>query len=107
MLTFERRLLVSGGVVLAGALGLGVYLLWPYLVAVGVLAAAWRVLRRDVRRRRPRSSWSSLGRTVALMYAAWNSRWLRQVTNPVRVSVPAAADGGASTPLPDDDDIPF
>jgi hypothetical protein len=61
---------------------------WPYLVGAGVMVAGWRVATRHTRRRRPRSSWSSLGRTAALMYAAWNSRWLRGST--LRASVPAA-----------------
>lgn len=104
----ERRLVVVA-VVLAGALGLTIYLLWPYLLACGVLAAAWKVLGRGTRRRRPRSSWSSLGRTGALMYGAWNTRFLKQVTNPVRVSVPKSADGGSSNPIVDEleDVIPF
>lgn len=105
--------LLPVGVVVAGALGLTVYLLWPYLVGAGVLAVAWRVVGRDVRssrRRRPRSSWSSLGRTAALMFAAWNSRWLKPTVQ-TRVSVPASTPGTVTVyPMPVEHDagvIPF
>lgn len=88
--TVDVRLLC--GVAAVAALALVVWLVWPYLVGAGVIAAGWRVATRHTRRRRPRSSWSSLGRTAAMMYAAWNSRWLKGVS-PVRVSVPRAATG--------------
>lgn len=84
--TVQLRLLC--GVAALAVLAAAVWLLWPYLVGSVVLVAAWRVATRGMRRRRPRSSWSSLGRTAAAMYAAWNSRWLRQG---VRVSAPARA----------------
>lgn len=76
------------GVAGAAALALFVWAVWPYLVGLAVMVAGWRVATAHTRRRRPRSSWSSLGRTVAAMYAAWNSRWLK---GGVRVSVPARA----------------
>lgn len=56
-------------------------LLWRYAVGAAVVWAAWRHVTRGSRRRRPRSSWSSLGRTAALLYAAWNSRWLRPTSH--------------------------
>ena len=51
--------------------------LWRWLLAAVVVCAAWRHLTRGMRRRRPKSSWSSLLRSAAVVYAAWNSRWLR------------------------------
>jgi hypothetical protein len=91
------------------ALTLGVLLValaW-HLILLG-LAGMWayRVLARraGVWRPRPKSSWSSLGRTAAMLYAAWNSRWLKpnppRNGRPLRVSVPRSA--GV-----DDDGIPF
>jgi len=82
------RVVLLAGV--AGATLLAVGLLWHYLLAAGVLYAAVRHLTRHTRRRRPKSSWSSLGRTVALMFAAWNSRWLK----------PAAPASSSSSPDP-------
>lgn len=107
-----RRVAIVALVV--GALMLTVWLLWPYLVGGAALAVAWRVVGRDVRRgarRRPRSSWSSLGRTAALMFAAWNSRWLKP-TSPIRASIPARTPGAATTttvyPMPvEPDGIPY
>lgn len=85
-----------------------VVLAWHVLVAGGVLYAAYRHLTRHTRRRRPKSSWSSLGRTAALMFAAWNSRWLKTTVatpagKPLRVSVPAAA----GRDHVDEDGIPY
>lgn len=103
----DRRLIVAACLILV--LAFVFVLIWPYLVAAGVLTVAWRIIARDLRkgrRRRPKSSWSSLGRTAALMYAAWNSRWLKPAS--VKASIPARADGG--DPKPDaeaSDDIPF
>jgi hypothetical protein len=89
------------------ALVLLVWLAWPYLVGAGVTFAGWRVATSHTRRRRPRSSWSSLGRTAAMMYAAWNSRWLKGST--FKASVPAAA-GREHAPCGEcgrDEAIPF
>lgn len=107
----DRRLIVAAGLILV--LAFVFVLIWPYLVAAGVLAVAWRVIGRDLRsarRRRPKSSWAALGKSAALMYAAWNSRWLKPAL--VKASVPQLADGG--DPKPDlvvdaeaSDDIPF
>jgi hypothetical protein len=82
------------GLVLAGvvAIAAAVWLLWPYIVGGAVAVIGWRVVTRHTRRRRPRSSWSSLGRTAAMMYAAWNSRWLKGST--LRASIPARAGRG-------------
>lgn len=80
---------IVGMALLAGTLA---FLLWHYIVGAGVLLLAVRHLRRHGRRRRPRSSWSSLGRTAAMLYASWNSRGLvRRNGRPLRVSVPARA----------------
>lgn len=85
-------------VALAAVVGivLVVVLVWQYLVAGAVLVAAVRHLTRHTRRRRPKSSWASLGKTAAMMFAAWNSRWLKPSTverngRPLRVSIPAKA----------------
>jgi hypothetical protein len=85
----ERHLIV-GGLLLAAAL-VTIWLVWPYIVSAGVLYVCWRVIRRDLPgyRRRPKSSWSSLGRTAALMFAAWNSRWLKPTLH--KASVPGRA----------------
>lgn len=88
--TVDVRVLATVAAVLAVALV--VWLAWPYLVGVAVIAAGWRVATRHTRRKRPRSSWSSLGRTAALMYAAWNSRWLKGST--FKASVPARVGAG-------------
>lgn len=97
-------------VALAAVVGvvLVVVLVWQYLVAGAVLVAAARHLTRHTRRRRPKSSWSSLGKTAALMFAAWNSRWLKPSTverngRPLRVSVPAVV----GREHVDEDGIPF
>lgn len=84
-----------------------VVLAWHYLVAGGVLYAAYRHLTRHTRRRRPKSSWSSLATSSAALFAAWNSRWLKPSTvtrngRPLRVSVPASV--GRQH---DEDGIPF
>lgn len=81
------------------------WLFWAYLVGAGVLWLAWRMLRRDLGHRpRPKSSWSSLGRTVSIMYAAWNSRWLKPGRGPnFKMSMPAKVDG----PKVDEDGIPY
>lgn len=84
-----RRLILAAAVTLTVAFI--VWVLWPYIVGAAVTLAAWRVLRRDTRRRRPKSSWSSLGRTGATLFAAWNSRWLKGPL--LKASVPASADG--------------
>ena len=85
------ELVVVGAAVLV-LVAAAVAMFWHYLIGAGVVYAAWRMLRRDVRRRRPRSSWSSLGKTAAMMYAAWNSRGLvHRNGRPLRVSVPARA----------------
>lgn len=90
------------GVVLLLVTALALYALWRWLLEGTVLIIAVRHLTRDRRRRRPKSSWSSLGRTGALMFAAWNSRWLAKGANgkPLRVTVPAAADGEPADPVP-------
>lgn len=85
-----------------------VVLAWHYLVAGGVLYAAYRHLTRHSRRRRPKSSWSSLATSSAALFAAWNSRWLKPSTvtrngRPLRVSVPASV----GRQHVDEDGIPF
>ena len=73
--------------------------------AVGWFAlrmAAHRVRRHlgvPARRRRPKSSWSSLGRTAAIMYAAWNSRWLKPPAHE-RASVKESAETSEVPPRP-------
>lgn len=80
--------------VAAAAVAVGaVVLYWHILVGLAVGAFAYRHLTRATRRRRPKSSWSQMGRTVAMMYGAWNTRWLKNTT--FRASVPAAAGAGA------------
>lgn len=90
---------------LAAVVAVSVWLLWSYLVGAGVLFLAWRILRRDLGHRpRPKSSWSSLGRTVSIMFAAWNSRWLKPGRGPsFKLSLPASVDG----PKVDEDGIPY
>lgn len=82
-----RRAVVAAAAL--AAVALAVVLLWPYLVAGAVAVFGFRVAMRGQGRRRPKSSWSSLGRTAALMYAAWNSRWLKDVS--ANVTVPKRA----------------
>lgn len=88
----DARLVATLAAVAAAAVV--VVLVWKFLVAGGVLYAAYRHLTRHSRRRRPRSSWSSLATSSAALFAAWNSRWLKPPTvtrngRPLRVSVPA------------------
>lgn len=74
------------------AAALVVVLAWHYLLAGGVLYAAYRHLTRQTRRRRPKSSWASLSTSLAALYASWNSRGLvRRNGRVLRVSVPAKA----------------
>jgi hypothetical protein len=96
--SLERRI-VAGGLLLAGGL-VALWLLWGYIVGAAVLFAAFRVLTRGTRSRRPKSSWSSLGRTAALMFAAWNSRWLKPSL--VKASIPAKAGAEHAPRLFDD-----
>lgn len=85
------EVLIASVVTVLAAVAVAVWL-WQYLVGAGVMYAAFRHLTRHTRRRRPRSSWSSLGRTAAMLYAAYNSRGLVQRNGrPLRVSVPASA----------------
>lgn len=66
---------------------------WHYVLTAAGLWFAYRILRwkhGPKRRPRPRSSWSSLGRTAALMFAAWQARWLKP-TSPITASIPAQA----------------
>lgn len=83
----RRYLLAAAAVIVATVL---VLLFWRYLVGAGVIVVGYRTVTRHIRRRRPRSSWSSLGRTASIMFAAWNSRWLKP-TSPVVAKVHAAA----------------
>lgn len=96
--TVTRGRSLSAAAVLSGLAGLALtaYLYRYVLVNLFALATtgklAWHVIRAKVgikTRRRPKSSWSSLGRTVALMFGAWNTRWL----NPKlpKASIPASA----------------
>lgn len=85
--TVDVRLLC--GVAGVAVLALVVWFAWPYIVGAGVTVAGYRIATRGTRRRRPRSSWSSLGRTAAMMYAAYNSRWLKGPL--VKASIPAKA----------------
>jgi hypothetical protein len=98
---------IAAGVGAASMLAVLIYALWPYIAGAGVIVAAWRVMHRGTRRRRPRSSWSALGRTAALMYAAWNSRWLRvdrKATVPAKaVTTPDIVSGNELV----DDGVPY
>ena len=81
------RHLIAG--VAATGLTIVVVLEWRWIL-VGLLL--WTVGRHAFRRAfglkpRPRSSWSSLLRSGAIAYAAWNSRWLKPTT-PIRARVP-------------------
>ena len=78
---------------------LGLVILVAYLYRYTLLNLAamlmvgrvgWHVLHAKLGiRRRPKSSWSSLGRTAALMFGAWNTRWLKP--HQAKASVPAKA----------------
>jgi len=85
--TAGRAVQPAAVLMLAGLLVLAAVLLWKWLLLAGVARLAWRRLYPG--RRRPKSSWSSLGRTAAMLFAAWNSRWLKP--QQLRASVPARA----------------
>lgn len=85
------RALISAAALLtiAASLALLLYLYWADVLLVGLGYLCFRFLmHRAGFKRRPKSSWSSLGRTAALMYASWNSRWLRP-SSPIKASIPA------------------
>lgn len=89
-LTIRRSLMLA---IVAAALCLAV---WTLRVQIAEVALAGGMLRAFMHKqlgvkRRPKSSWSSLGRTAALMFAAWNSRWLKPSAFTAKVH--AAADG--------------
>lgn len=74
---------------LAGALA--VALLWHYVLTGIALWFFYRIMRwkhGPKARPRPKSSWSSLGRTSALMLVAWNTRWVKPMLS---ASIPASA----------------
>lgn len=94
-MTHGRQLSAAAVLSLLALASLLIYLYWR--VAVNALTlllvgrVAWMYLTHRLGiKRRPKSSWSSLGRTAAIMYAAWNSRWLKPS---VKASIPASADG--------------
>lgn len=65
---------------IAAALALTIYLLWHWLITAAILATCARLLAHLAGyrpRRRPKSSWAALLRSLAMCYAAWNSRWLK------------------------------
>lgn len=84
----RRRHLVLALAVTAAVVVL--VLFWRQILALMLLAVLARVawLRLAGGRRRPRSSWSSLLRSGAVAYAAWNSRWLKPTTH--KASIQAA-----------------
>lgn len=61
---------------------------WRDVLAFVIGISALKIIahKLGLRSRRPKSSWSSLGRTGAMMFAAWNSRWLKPAT--VKASIP-------------------
>src|SRR5690348_8425739 len=65
------------------------------LAAVGFAGIRFAAARAGVVRRRPRSSFASNVKALALLYAAWNSRWLK----PAQVAkVHARTEGTVTTP---------
>ncbi len=80
------------GLVVVAVVVLLLVIYWHYLFGAVLLFLGGRGLATHYgwRRRRPKSSWSSLGRTAAMMFAAWNSRWLKPVD--VKASVRKTAD---------------
>lgn len=90
----SRQLSASAILTTVATLTLAVVILWHYiieaLVGYTVIRLAWAWARKELGiKHRPRTSWSSLGRTAALLFAAWNTRWIKPHT--VRASVPAKA----------------
>lgn len=67
-----------------------VLLLWKLIVATAALAFVLNVCRHKLgfvkKNARPKSSWSTIGKTGAIMYAAWNSRWLKPGTHGIKAS---------------------
>lgn len=67
-----RRVIVFA--VLAAVFVLAVLLFWRWLAFAVLAAACLRALRG---RRRRRSSFAANVQALAVLYAAWNSRWLK------------------------------
>lgn len=81
-------------IVVAAALVLVAYAVWAYRVQLGELVLTGALLKAYMHKtlgvkRRPKSSWAALGKTAALLYAAWNSRWLKGLD--AKVTVPKRA----------------
>lgn len=92
-MTTGRSLSLAAVLTITGAVALLAYLYRHQLLELAVLVicarVSWHLIGRKVGvKRRPKSSWSALGRTGAIMYAAWNSRWLKPT---VKASIPASA----------------
>ena len=74
---------------------------WQVVLNVAAVAAVTRIAWLRLRhltgaKARPRSSWSALGRTAALMFAAWQTRWIKP--HALKASVAASADGMPARP---------
>lgn len=88
-MTRGRQISAAAALTLLALAALLLYLYWHDAMLVMLGYVCWRFLMHRVGfKRRPKSSWSSLGRTAALMYASWNSRWLNP-TSRIKASIPA------------------
>lgn len=116
-MTARRPLSAGAAVMTGGVLILLVVLYWHVLLnLITVLIVGrigWAILAKKAGvRRRPKSSWSSLLRSGAIAFAAWNTRWLKPT---VKASITKKT-AGEPAPLYDPftgkelattDDIPY
>lgn len=88
-MTRGRQISAAALLTITASLALLLYLYRADVLLAGLGYLCFRLLmHRAGFKRRPKSSWSSLGRTAALMYASWNSRWLNP-TSRIKASIPA------------------
>ena len=89
-----RRLSPAALIMAVATVALAVAVFWTFIVhAIAVVAAsvlAWKVIRHKLGiKQRPKSSWSSLMRSAAILFASWNTRWFKP--HDPKASIPASA----------------